>query len=128
MVSALCQNTRHVVVTKELIQTSFQLGESLGCMTIRLNNWVLYGQLPLSFIHFMFVDLAYNLLAVKSREPIYLEKAVHIALWPKICTAFSKNSIQASNLLFVPLNVSIDESPACIMVCFIMMDDSKLPS
>ena len=38
------------------------------------------------------------------------------------------DSAQASNLLFVPLKVSMDNSAACIMVCFIIMDESKLPS
>ena len=33
-----------------------------------------------------------------------------------------------SNLLFVPSNISMDAFAACIMLCFIMMDDNKLPS
>ena len=72
MVSVHWQNARHVknvvyfrqeftgmvqVVIKELVQTLFQLGESLSCMTIRQNNW------PITFyisIYVMFSDLAFN--------------------------------------------------------------------
>ena len=39
--------------------------------------------------------------------------------------AFSMDSIQASNLLLVPSNISMDANVACIMVCSIIMDDSK---
>ena len=83
---------------------------------------------PLSSINVRFGDLAFNLLAGESGEPLNLEKAVHFAFWPDICAAFSMDSIQASNLLFIQSNISMDKSAACIMVCSIMTDDSKLPS
>ena len=74
----------------------------------------------LSLIHIRFGDLAFNLLAVESGECANLEKTMCIAFCPEICTAFSMDSIQASNFLFVPSNVSIDDSAAYIMVCSIM--------
>ena len=79
-------------------------------------------------MHIRFGDPVFNLLAVKSGEPINLEKPMHIAFWPDICVAFSTHSIQASNLLFIPSNISMDDSAACIMVCSIMANDSKLSS
>ena len=75
----------------------------------------------------MFDDLAFNLLTVKSAAPINVERAMHISFWPDICTEFSIASVQASNLLYVPLNICIDVNAACNIVCSIMMDDSKEP-
>ena len=81
----------------------------------------------LSSIHIGFGDPVFNLSAVEGGEPVNLERAIHIAFWPDICAAILLDFIQASNLLFVPLKISMDARAACIMVCSIMMDGSKLP-
>ena len=78
----------------------------------------------LSSVHIRFGDLAFNLFAVESRELVNLEKAMHIAFCLDICAAFSMDSVQVS--IFFPPNIFMDNSTACIMVCSIMMDDSKL--
>ena len=60
-------------------------------------------------------------MAVENGDPINLEKA--IAFWSDNCAAFSIAVTQALILLLVPLKVSVDVKAACIIVCFIIMDD-----
>ena len=70
--------------------------------------WVLDGMIEycmdisfISSVHVRFGNCVFNILAVKSADPVNLEKAMHIAVWLDICTAFSIASIQASNLLLL---------------------------
>ena len=70
---------------------------------------------------------AFNVLAAECGEPVNLEKVICLVFWPDICTSFSMDSVQASNVLFVPLKVSMGYSAAYIMVSSIIMDDSILP-
>ena len=41
-----------------------------------------------SSVHVRFGDLVFNLLAVKSQEPVNLEKAMYTAFCPDICAVF----------------------------------------
>ena len=66
--------------------------------------------------HIKFGDLVFNLLVVSYGEPVSLEKAMCIAFWPEICVMVLVASVQASNLLFIPLNISIDVKAACNIV------------
>ena len=79
----------------------------------------------MSSVHVKFGDHAFNLLADDSGEPVNLESVIHTAIRPDICAAFSMDSFQSSDLLFVPLKVSMDVSAAHLMVCCIIMDDTK---
>ena len=78
--------------------------------------------------HIKFGDLYFNLLAVDNRDTVRLEKAMCIAFQPEICTAFLIASVQASYLVFVPLNVSITVMAACNIVCSTIAEATELPS
>ena len=104
------------------------MGESLGCMSVQ---WHYRNCMDSSFLRsaqVRFGDLVFNWFAVDNWDLINLGKGICIVFWPDICATFSIASIQASNLLIVPLHVSIYIMAAFIIVCSIIPRAYELPS
>ena len=80
----------------------------------------------LSSIHVKYRDWAINLFIDDSRETILLENDICNVSWPDICTTYSTDSFQASNLLVVPLKFSIEDNAVCTMVCSMITYNNRL--
>ena len=60
-------------------------------------------------------DYMFNLFAEDSVEPVILDNFMSSMSWPDICAAFSIDSVQALNLLFVPSMVPTEDNTAWLM-------------
>ena len=92
-----------------------QAGKSMGSITVEGYCWILPWKSIFRSFHVRCIEWSLNLQAEVRGNPIIFWKHYVQDVCPEICTAFSTDIIQESNLLLVPMNVSKEDVAAWII-------------